>query len=222
MNIHSNLLFFLKKVVIEIRKIIQFGYQLLFLSSTLRLVLICNVVGTVYGYYWYKNQLVDVWLNHPNWMILFVPDSPTSTLFFVLAMMYVLWPQLNRFALRFKPYIEAIAIVSSIKYGLWAVAIILAGAYQGVELGAIDLMLMGSHLIMAVQVIVYTRMFDYTKIAVITSAFLTLLSDYLDYKYWIFPWLSAVLMDDLYQIKYFTIGLSFLSILVSFYLKRSK
>ena len=42
-------------------------------------ILICNIFGTIYGYHWYSSQLA----NTPNYFKLFVPDSPTATLFYV-------------------------------------------------------------------------------------------------------------------------------------------
>ena len=43
-------------------------------------LLIINFFGTIYGYYWYKWQLA---VTEPIFYI-FVPDSPTASLFFVL------------------------------------------------------------------------------------------------------------------------------------------
>jgi uncharacterized membrane protein YpjA len=185
-------------------------------------VFIFNLLGTAYGYYWYKNQLADVWKQHPKWLSLFVPDSPTATLFFVVALGFVLFPILNRVGWRWKSLIESIAVISSIKYGLWAVSIILMGAFQGVELGPIDFMLMGSHLIMAIQVLVYIQLFNFNHFSIVSAAVITLFSDFVDYFFGVYPWLSAVLMDDLLFIRNFTISLSLLAIALSIYLIRSK
>ncbi|WP_338131271.1 DUF1405 domain-containing protein [Cohnella rhizosphaerae] len=46
------------------------------------LLMIFYVFGTVYGYYWYKNQLVETMRTQPAWQLPFVPDSPTASLFF--------------------------------------------------------------------------------------------------------------------------------------------
>lgn len=161
-------------------------------------------------------------MKNPKWLIVFVPDSPTATLFFVIAIGFLLWPITNQVGSHWKALIESLAVISSIKYGLWAVAIILIGAYQGVELGPIDFMLMGSHLIMAIQVLVYSQLFNYNLFSIVIAASITLFSDFIDYFYGVYPWLSAVLMDDLLQIRNLTVSLSLLAIVLSIYLKRSK
>ena len=40
-----------------------------------------NLLGTIYGYYWYKGQLEIT----PVAFLAFVPDSPTASLFFCFA-----------------------------------------------------------------------------------------------------------------------------------------
>lgn len=181
-----------------------------------------NLLGTAYGYYWYKNQLIDNWVHGAKWSTLFVPDSPTATLFFVLVLGFILWSKSTSIGNGIRPFIEAMAVMSSIKYGLWAVSILLVGAYQGVELGPIDFMLMGSHLIMVIQVIIYAQLMNYKIISIFTTGCIILFSDYVDYFYGVYPWLSAVLLDDLVQIRNLTVGLSLVSIVFTFYLKRSK
>ena len=74
------------------------------------LVLIVNFLGTVYGYYWYIPQLVET----PAIFLAFVPDSPTASFFFLFVLLAFLMK-------RNAPYFEALALVTLIKYGLWAV-----------------------------------------------------------------------------------------------------
>lgn len=45
--------------------------------SFIGLLLAINLFGTVYGYYWYRYQLAET----PAKFLLFVPDSPTASLF---------------------------------------------------------------------------------------------------------------------------------------------
>ena len=51
-----------------------------------------NIVGTIYGYVWYRWQLVET----PAIFLPFVPDSPTASLFFVFVLVAFLigknWP----------------------------------------------------------------------------------------------------------------------------------
>ncbi len=46
----------------------------------LTLLLIVNILGTIYGYIWYGSQLAET----PKKFLLFVPDSPTASLFLLL------------------------------------------------------------------------------------------------------------------------------------------
>ncbi len=49
----------------------------------LALLLLINIFGTAYGYYWYGSQLE----NTPAIFLAFVPDSPTASLFFVFVLL---------------------------------------------------------------------------------------------------------------------------------------
>ena len=79
-------------------------------KSFLWILLFINVIGTVYGYDWYMWQLE---ITEPKFWI-FVPDSPTACLFFVLAI--IGWLIGRNFKL-----MEALALITLVKYGLWAV-----------------------------------------------------------------------------------------------------
>ena len=85
-------------------------YYLLTRKEFLVLLLIINVFGTIYGYYWYGYQLEET----PPIFLIFVPDSPTASLFFCFVLIAFLlkknWP-----------LIEALALLTLFKYGIWAV-----------------------------------------------------------------------------------------------------
>src|SRR5690606_12952204 len=91
------------------RLLMQLWY-LLTHKSFLTLLLIVNGAGTIYGYIWYGWQLEKT---EPQFLI-FVPDSPTASLFFSLAI--IGWLLGKNFKL-----IEALALVTLVKYGIWAV-----------------------------------------------------------------------------------------------------
>jgi uncharacterized membrane protein YpjA len=74
------------------------------------LLILVNFIGTVYGYYWYKYQIQDT----PTKFILFVPDSPTASLFFLVAIIGLVFKRNFRI-------IEALAVITLFKYGVWAV-----------------------------------------------------------------------------------------------------
>ncbi|GBF72793.1 hypothetical protein PA598K_01061 [Paenibacillus sp. 598K] len=181
------------------------------------LIFIVNLLGTIYGYMWYGNQLVYTAANHPLWQLVFVPDSPTASLFFTIALLYLLYPpkRPSRLARGLRMLIEALAVATSVKYGVWAVAMIFAGYAQGNALGWQDWMLVLSHLGMAFEALLYVRFMTFGRVALLAAGGWLLLNDTLDYTYGIFPWLPKVLQDDLPAIQMFTIGLSIASILLA-------
>ncbi|MFD2879260.1 DUF1405 domain-containing protein [Paenibacillus rhizoplanae] len=90
-----------------------------------------NLLGTVYGYMWYGNQLTFTAQTEPLWLLPFVPDSPTASLFFTAALLLLLYPPRGLTGTLVRELIEALAVLTSVKYGIWAVSIIVAGGYQG-------------------------------------------------------------------------------------------
>src|SRR5699024_12473751 len=85
--------------------------QRILLSKRFLFVLfIVNLLGTIYGFIWYKHQLAI----KPPIFIPFVPDSPTATLFFTIFLFFFIC---NASV----PYIVALAIVILFKYVLCAV-----------------------------------------------------------------------------------------------------
>ncbi|WP_028544278.1 DUF1405 domain-containing protein [Paenibacillus taiwanensis] len=176
-----------------------------------------NLAGTIYGYYWYKYQLVDTWDNFPKWQIVFVPDSPTASLFFSLALLFLLFPitKPKKWLSAARVVIEALAVVTSIKYGVWACAMILAGAYQGDPMIWQDWMLIGSHLAMAIEAVLFVRLFRFAGISLSVAAAWTWLNDYVDYKYGVYPYLPQALWDDVSTVSTFTIVLTGMSVLTA-------
>ncbi|RXZ80236.1 DUF1405 domain-containing protein [Paenibacillaceae bacterium] len=182
------------------------------------LLFIINLLGTGYGYIWYGNQLIDTVSEHPLWRIVFVPDSPTASLFFTVALLYLLFPPRraqSKIGAGLRAIIEALAVVTSIKYGIWAVAMIFAGAWKGNPLHWQDWMLVASHLGMAVEALLFVRFFTFGRIALIAATGWLLLNDTMDYQLGLFPRLPRVLHDDLKAIELFTYSLSLFSMLLS-------
>ncbi|MDQ0088073.1 putative membrane protein YpjA [Paenibacillus anaericanus] len=188
-----------------------------FLSTRFMLWLffISNLLGTVYGYIWYGGQLRETWMNQPHWLIVFVPDSPTASLFFTLALLFLLFPgPLAKFG-KIRTLIEALAVVTSVKYGVWAVSMIFAGAHQGGDLVWQDWMLVASHLAMAVETLLFVRMFKFGTLMILSATCWTLLNDLVDYTYDVYPWLPQTLYDDVNTIKLFTVLLTVASAVVT-------
>lgn len=181
-------------------------YTLLSNRSFLILLLIINIAGTVYGYDWYRWQLIDT----PAIFIPFVPDSPTASLFFVFVLIAFLlgknWP-----------IFEALAIVTLVKYGIWAVVMNLLVFQETGEVELTALMLIFSHGAMAVQGVLYSPFYRMKAWHLIVAAVWTLHNDVIDYVFFMLPRYS-VLSEYIPQIGYFTFWLSVFSIGLTYFL----
>ncbi len=173
----------------------------------------CNAVGTVYGYIWYGDQLKLTLAEQPIWQVVFVPDSPTASLFFTLGLLWVLYKPKSVVLNRIGHVIQALAVVTSVKYGVWAVSIIFAGWMQGGSPHWQDWMLIASHSAMAIEALIYVRFFGFRWVALLIASLWTLLNDTMDYTYNIFPWLPSALYEHLDGVRNFTFGLTLISIL---------
>ncbi|MFD0694805.1 DUF1405 domain-containing protein [Paenibacillus sp. GCM10027628] len=189
-------------------------------KKLLWLLFICNFLGTIYGYEWYWDQMEFTIANYPIWYVFFVPDSPTASLFFTGSVAYLLMdlhsdkPK-SKIYRAFRGFVEAFALITSFKYGIWAVTMIWAGAWQGVPAGFDGWMLTVSHLAMAIEVLLYARWYTHKLPAIIVVAVWTFWNDFMDYERGIFPWLPKVLHAYLPTIEAFTIGLSIAGIVIA-------
>jgi uncharacterized membrane protein YpjA/uncharacterized membrane protein YdjX (TVP38/TMEM64 family) len=173
-------------------------------------LILVNFIGTVYGYYWYRYQIQDT----PAKYILFVPDSPTASLFFLIALIGLVMKRNIRI-------IEALAVITLFKYGVWAVVM---NILVLIELGTLHwtgYMLILSHGAMAIQGLLYTPYFRYSVIHIVIASIWTLHNDVIDYVFFMLPSYS-VLSSYIPQIGYFTFWLSMISIGLAFYLKFKK
>lgn len=180
-------------------------YAILANRNVLLLLLIINIIGTLYGYYWYGWQLADT----PTKFLPFVPDSPTASLFFVFVLIAFLLK-------RNWGLMEALAIVTLFKYGIWAVVMNLLVLVETGELDWLSYMLIGSHFAMAVQGILYAPFYRIKVWHIIVTAIWTLHNDVIDYVFMMLPRYPVL---DLYtpQIGYFTFWLSILSVGIAYY-----
>ncbi|RED58718.1 DUF1405 domain-containing protein [Cohnella phaseoli] len=190
--------------------------------AILWLTMIIYVPGTVYGYYWYKGQLIETWNEHPHWQLPFVPDSPTASLFFALALLW-LWvsPKRSRHAWinAIRGIVETLGVVTSVKYGIWATAIIFAGQAQGDVLVWEHWMLIIGHSAMAIMALLYARFFTFGGMALLAAAAWTFLNDTVDYTYDVYPYLPSQLDDDVPYVAMFTFALTALSVLAAAFAK---
>jgi uncharacterized membrane protein YpjA len=188
-------------------------------------IFIINLAGTIYGYEWYWGQMEVTLSEKPVWYVLFVPDSPTASLFFTLSLLYLLRDKTNKSPLSkmnsaVRSFVEAFALITSFKYGIWAVTMIVAGAAQGDTVVWQDVMLTVSHLGMAAEALLFTRFYTFRWPSIVLVAIWTFWNDFMDYQRGIFPWLSDVLLDELNVIEWFTISLSFIGIAIALFASR--
>src|SRR5690625_193518 len=146
----------------------------------------------------------------PTIFLPFVPDSPTASLFFTVFLLFFIF---NKNI----PYIEALAITSLFKYGIWAVIMNVFTLIIDGTLSWQGYMLMASHAAMALQGILYA---PYYKIRLkhLTIAGIVLLhNDIIDYVFGMMPIYSS-LTDYMNEIGYFTFWLSVFTIFISYQL----
>jgi uncharacterized membrane protein YpjA len=185
------------------------------------LLFICNLLGTIYGYIWYGGQMEYTLDHYSSWIMVFVPDSPTASLFFTIAIGYLLLPPRTVWNQTIRNVMESLAVVTSVKYGLWASSMIFAGQYQGDILQWQDWMLVVSHSAMVIEALLYVRLFGFNTRLLIGATAWTLLNDYIDYTYGVYPWLPSVLQDNLTGVQNFTIGLTLFSVMITWVTLRS-
>lgn len=184
------------------------------------MLFIVNFAGTVYGYEWYWNQLQYTITFFPTWFAVFVPDSPTASLFFTLSLLYLLFPDklsssISPIRQAIRSFIEAFALITSFKYGIWAVAMIVSGSMLGDSVNWQDWMLMLSHSGMALEVLLFAMYYTYRWGAIVAVACWTLCNDFMDYGLGIYPWLPSQVDAHLSIVAFFTVGLSLLSIAIA-------
>jgi uncharacterized membrane protein YpjA len=184
---------------------VKWIYPMLANRSFLVLLLLVNIAGTAYGYYWYGWQLAET----PSVFLPFVPDSPTASLFFVFVIIAFLlkknWP-----------LAEALAVVTLFKYGIWAVVMNLLVYFVEGKLDLTGYMLMASHFAMAVQGLLYAPFYRFKQSHLFIAAVWVLHDIVIDYVFGMMPSYS-MLAHFTKQIGYFTFWLSILSVGIGYY-----
>ncbi|TDM23460.1 DUF1405 domain-containing protein [Macrococcoides canis] len=173
-------------------------------------IILCNIVGTIYGYYWYLGQL-----HQTKWYFMpFVPDSPTASLFLVIALTAIVWN-------RHLPLIEVLAFVTLIKYGVWAVVMNILVFITLDEVTAMGMMLIISHAIMAIQASLFVPLFRVSLLSIVIAAIWVFHNDVIDYVYMQYP-VYSMLSGYIQHIGYFSFWLSVISFTLLFIMKRDK
>ena len=184
----------------------QYWEVSLYYRPFLIFLLICNVLGTIYGYDWYSGHLYIT----PTYFLPFVPDSPTASLFLSIAIGLLLFN-------RSSSIIEALAFVTLVKYGVWAVIMNIIMFMIDGEITINGLMLLLSHGIMALQAFYFYTRFKITTIGFIVSFIWVLVNDYIDYVKMQFPYYKFI-ASHVVEIGVLSICLSIISLIL--YLER--
>ncbi|HLS08270.1 DUF1405 domain-containing protein [Lentibacillus sp.] len=170
------------------------------------LLFFINLLGTVYGFYWYRHQLSET----SDIFLMFVPDSPTASLFFTIVLFFFLIKKNI-------PYIEALALMTLFKYGIWAVVMNFLTLLIEGSLGWTGYMLMFSHGAMAIQGILYAPFYAIKLRHIVFAAVWTLHNDVIDYVFGQMPTYSSLTVY-MNEIGYFTFWLSIASIWITYVL----
>lgn len=173
-------------------------------KTFLIILFVINLFGTIYGFIWYKSQLSIT----PTIFLPFVPDSPTASLFFTIFLLFFIFDKNT-------PYIEALALTSLFKYGIWAVVM---NIFTLVINGSLDwaaYMLIVSHAAMAVQGLLYAPYYAIKLRHLVVASIWILHNDIIDYVFGMMPIYSS-LTEYMNQIGYFTFWLSIVTILVAY------
>ncbi|EOD4517744.1 DUF1405 domain-containing protein [Staphylococcus aureus] len=158
-----------------------FWQYTLYQRSWLMMLLICNILGMIYGYIWYGEQL-----SHTPWHFkIFVPDSPTAILYLVISISLILIQKQNSI-------IDALAFVTLFKYGIWAVIMNILFIIEQGDITVNGLVLMFSHSIMAVQAIYFYPRFKSSMIGISVAMIWVFLNDYIDYFHLQFPYYDFI------------------------------
>lgn len=169
------------------------------------ILFLINLFGTIYGYMWYESQLAIT----PPIFLPFVPDSPTASLFFTIFLLFFL---LNKKV----PYIEALAVTSLFKYGIWAVVMNLFTLIIEGSLSWQGYMLIASHGGMAIQGLLYAPLYSIKLKHLAVASIWILHNDIIDYVFDMMPIYSSLsLYQD--QIGYFTFWLSIITIFITYH-----
>lgn len=170
------------------------------------ILFIVNLFGTIYGYIWYLPQLEIT----PDIFLIFVPDSPTASLFFTIFLLFFLFG-------RNVPYIEALGLVTLVKYGTWAVVMNLLTLIIDGSLSPAGYMLMFSHAGMAIQAVLYTPFYKIKMRHLVVAGIWTLHNDVIDYVFGMMPIYSS-LTQYMERIGYFTFWLSIACLFLAYWL----
>ena len=147
-------------------------------KSLLYALIIINILGSVYGYYWYRYQLVETQLKY--WI--FVPDSPLATTLFAISLIIIVLTGRES-------WLHGIAYSGVMKYGFWAVILITHFWITSGNIRFTEAVLWVSHLGMVFEGLVYFRHWEVVKFRLAAIVMWFGVWDYVDYALNLHPYL---------------------------------
>ncbi|WP_406677608.1 DUF1405 domain-containing protein [Moorella sp. ACPs] len=166
---------------------------------------VINLLGSIYGYYWYREQLAStplIW-----WP--FTPDSPLATTLFGLALIMACYR-------RESGLLRVVAAAAVIKYGLWAVVIISDYWLSGAPVTVVEAGLWLSHLGMMVEGFLFLRHWSVSSRQLALVVLWLGINDFVDYGLGMHPYLFSPGQESLALVTAITLSLA-----LSFYLARA-
>ncbi|MBP1765489.1 MAG: hypothetical protein H6Q65_2547 [Firmicutes bacterium] len=148
----------------------------------LLMIVVLNLLGTVWGFFWYENQLAIT----PWYFLPFVPDCPLHALFFAFFAYWLLTG--NWIRAGWQRLIAWTAVLGGIKYGVWTVVIL--GQYfltTGQPPAGDDLLLFVSHAGMLIQGLAYLRFLPSSPMPAVLAVLWFSFNDYFDYIWGTLP-----------------------------------
>ncbi|MCE7783539.1 DUF1405 domain-containing protein [Staphylococcus xylosus] len=183
---------------------------MLYHKGILYFLLLCNLLGTIYGYIWYGEQLS---ITETQFKI-FVPDSPTASLFLCFVLVtFILGKNI--------PVFEALAFVSLIKYGVWAVIMNIIMFIQYDTVTITGCMLILSHGIMAIEAFIFYPRFKISMISFVIAMIWVFHNDIIDYVFMQYPYYDFI-ASHLEAVAYLAFWLSVIPLILYLYLTRFK
>lgn len=180
-------------------------------KAILIFLLICNFLGTIYGYVWYLPQLFQ-----SKWyFMLFIPDSPTATLFLCISLILLLVGTQS-------PLLDTLSFITLIKYGVWAVIMNIMMFIVDGEVTITGLMLICSHGIMALQAFIFLPRFKFTLFSIALTMVWVVHNDVIDYVFHQYPVYGSLVQYESI-VGYIAFWLTVIPLLISIwiYYKRS-
>ena len=149
-------------------------------DELIKSLILVNIAGTAFGFYYYQ----DLLLSNPFHLWPVIPDSPLSTLFIAFSLFLHLKNHENR-------VVDALAVISNIKYGLWTVFVLLYMSQGFLSYTSLPMyiFLIGSHLAMFLQAFL---VLDYSEISlkeIIPVGMFFLVNDFIDYSFGVHAYL---------------------------------